>query len=128
MLRRQPPVQTFVHPVTTDGTVVPADPKILMLLGAANRDPDRRHDPHRFDLTRDLSGHVGFGVGIYQCIGQQGARLEAEALLTAPAGRVERIELIGTPHRHPDNTLRSWDSLPVHVHGARRDRARPMPS
>ncbi|MEV0639859.1 cytochrome P450 [Streptomyces sp. NPDC050619] len=118
-VRWQSPVQTFFRTATTDvtiaGTVVPADTKILMFLGAANRDPDRWHDPDRFDLTRDPSGHVGFGMGLHQCVGQHVARLEAEALLTALARRVERIELTGTPHRHPNNTLRSWASLPLRV-------------
>ncbi|NUU25224.1 MAG: cytochrome P450 [Streptomycetaceae bacterium] len=114
------PVQTFFRTATTDvgiaGTVIPADTKILMFLGSANRDPDRWHDPDRFDLSRDPSGHVGFGFGIHQCVGQHVARLEAEALLTALARRVDRIELAGTPHRHPNNTLRTWTSLPVRVH------------
>ncbi|MDW6057347.1 cytochrome P450 [Streptomyces sp. FXJ1.4098] len=121
-VRWQSPVQTFFRTATTDvtvaGTVVPADTKILMFLGAANRDPARWHDPDRFDLTRDPSGHVGFGMGLHQCIGQHVARLEAEALLTALARRVERFELAGTPHRHPNNTLRSWASLPLRVRPA----------
>ncbi|MFJ8781863.1 cytochrome P450 [Streptomyces sp. NPDC102476] len=118
-VRWQSPVQTFFRTATTDvaiaGTVIPADTKILMFLGAANRDPARWSDPDRFDPTRDPSGHVGFGMGIHQCIGQHVARLEAEALLTALARRVERFELAGTPRRHPNNTLRSWASLPLRV-------------
>jgi cytochrome P450 len=62
--------------------------KILMFLGAANRDPRRWSHPDRFDLARDPYGHVGFGMGIHQCVGQHIARLEAEALLTALARRV----------------------------------------
>ena len=46
------------------------------------------YDPDAFDLSRDPSGHVGFGMGIHQCVGQHVARLEAEALLTALARRV----------------------------------------
>ncbi|MFI8074062.1 cytochrome P450 [Streptomyces sp. NPDC086033] len=118
-VRWQSPVQTFFRTATTDvaiaGTVIPADTKILMFLGAANRDPARWSDPDRFDPTRDPSGHVGFGMGIHQCIGQHVARLEAEALLTALARRVERFQLAGTPRRHPNNTLRSWASLPLRV-------------
>ncbi|MCX4706615.1 cytochrome P450 [Streptomyces sp. NBC_01352] len=118
-VRWQSPVQTFFRTATTDvaiaGTVIPADTKILMFLGAANRDPARWRDPDRFDPTRDPSGHVGFGMGIHQCIGQHVARLEAEALLTALARRVERFEVTGTPRRHPNNTLRSWASLPLRV-------------
>ncbi|MGW0712141.1 cytochrome P450 [Streptomyces sp. NPDC002643] len=121
-VRWQSPVQTFFRTATTEvtvaGTVIPADTKILMFLGAANRDPNRWRDPDRFDLTRDPSGHVGFGMGIHQCVGQHLARLEAEALLTALARRVERIELTAAPRRHPNNTLRSWTSLPLRVHEA----------
>jgi cytochrome P450 len=118
-VRWQSPVQTFFRTAATDvavaGTVVPKDAKILMFLGAANRDPVRWTDPDRFDLTRDPSGHVGFGMGIHQCVGQHVARLEAEALLTALVRRVDRFELTGTPRRHPNNTLRSWTSLPLRV-------------
>ncbi|MER5791897.1 cytochrome P450 [Streptomyces sp. NPDC001980] len=121
-VRWQSPVQTFFRTATTDvtiaGTVVPEGTKILMFLGAANRDPARWADPDRFDLTRDPSGHVGFGMGIHQCVGQHVARLEAETLLTALARRVDRIELTAAPRRHPNNTLRSWASLPVRIHPA----------
>ncbi|GAB2468643.1 cytochrome P450 [Streptomyces incanus] len=118
-VRWQSPVQTFFRTATTDvrvaGTVVPEGTKILMFLGAANRDPARWNAPDRFDLTRDPSGHVGFGMGIHQCVGQHVARLEAETLLTALARRVRRIEPAGIPCRHPNNTLRSWVSLPVRL-------------
>ncbi|MGW7265078.1 cytochrome P450 [Streptomyces sp. NPDC054842] len=116
------PVQTFFRTATTDvavaGTVVREGSKVLMFLGSANRDPARWTDPDRFDLTRDPSGHVGFGMGIHQCVGQHVARLEAEALLTALVRRVDRIEPDGAPRRHLNNTLRSWASLPVRIHPA----------
>jgi 4-methoxybenzoate monooxygenase (O-demethylating) len=121
-VRWQSPVQTFFRTATTDVTIagarIPEGTKILMFLGAANRDPARWPDADRFDLTRDPSGHVGFGMGIHQCVGQHVARLEAEALLTALARRVERIELTGEPRRHLNNTLRSWAALPVTVRPA----------
>lgn len=121
-VRWQSPVQTFFRTATTDvtiaGTVVPEGSKILMFLGAANRDPARWPDPDRFDLGRDPSGHVGFGMGIHQCVGQHVARLEAEALLTALARRVDHIEPADEPRRRLNNTLRSWASLPVRVRPA----------
>jgi cytochrome P450 len=43
------------------------------------------------------------------------ARLEAEALLTALARRVERLEPAGTPRRHLNNTMRGWESLPLRL-------------
>jgi 4-methoxybenzoate monooxygenase (O-demethylating) len=118
-VRWESPVQTFFRTATTDvqvaGTVVPEGKKILMYLASANRDPRRWEDPDAFDLSRDPSGHVGFGMGIHQCVGQHVARLEAEAMLTALARRVETIELAGPTRRHLNNTLRAWESIPVRM-------------
>ncbi|WP_230860042.1 cytochrome P450 [Actinoplanes aureus] len=116
-VRWESPVQTFFRTATTDvtvgETVIPDGAKILMFLGAANRDPRRWTDPDRFDLSRDPSGHVGFGMGIHQCVGQHIARLEAESLLTALARRVTHVELAGPVRRHHNNTLRAWRSIPI---------------
>lgn len=119
-VRWQSPVQTFFRTATTDvqvgDGVVPQGEKVLLFLGAANRDPRRWDDPDRFDVTRDPSGHVGFGMGLHQCVGQHVARLEAEALMTALLERVERIELLDGARRHHNNTLRAWASLPLRLH------------
>ncbi|MFC7535367.1 cytochrome P450 [Actinoplanes sp. GCM10030250] len=119
-VRWESPVQTFFRTATADvtvgETVIPDGAKILMFLGAANRDPRRWTAPDTFDLGRDPSGHVGFGMGIHQCVGQHIARLEAESLLSALARRVSRIELAGPVARHHNNTLRAWHSIPVRLH------------
>ena len=109
-------VRTASTDVPIGDTVIPDGAKILMFLGAANRDPRRWTDPDRFDASRDPSGHVGFGMGIHQCVGQHIARLEAESLLTALASRVTRLELAGPVRRHHNNTLRAWRSIPIHLH------------
>jgi cytochrome P450 len=116
-VRWQSPVQTFTRTATRDveleGSWVPKGSKILLMLAAANRDPRRWAEPDRFDLTRDPSGHVGFGMGLHHCVGQHVARLEATLLLSSLMRRVERIELAGEPRRHLNNTLRAWASLPL---------------
>jgi cytochrome P450 len=118
-IRWESPVQTFFRTTTTDvavgGVVIPAGRKILMFLAAANRDPRQWAAPDEYDLGRDPSGHVGFGMGLHQCIGQHVARLESEALLTALARRVSRIELAGPTRRHHNNTLRAFASLPLRL-------------
>ncbi len=118
-LRWESPVQTFFRTTTRDvvvaGVHIPEGEKVLLFLGAANRDPRRWPDPDRFDIKRNSSGHVGFGMGIHRCIGLPVARLEAEIVLTALAQRFERIEITGQPQRRLNNTLRAWNSLPVTV-------------
>lgn len=118
-VRLESPVQIFFRTADVDvqigGTVVPADSKILMFLASANRDPRRWEEPDRFDLTRDPSGHVGFGMGIHQCVGQHIARLESEAVLTALLARIERIEALPGARLHLNNTLRGWESIPLRL-------------
>lgn len=118
-VRWESPVQTFFRTTTTEVRIgdvrIGEGSKVLMFLGAANRDPRRWPNPDAFDLSRDPSGHVGFGMGLHQCVGQHVARLEAEALLAALVRRVGTIELDGVPRRHHNNTLRAWESLPVRV-------------
>jgi 4-methoxybenzoate monooxygenase (O-demethylating) len=118
-VRFESPVQTFFRTTTRDievgGTLIPEGKKILMFLGSANRDPRRWENPDVFDLGRDPSGHVGFGFGIHQCVGQHVARLEASTILNTLAKRVASLEINGPTRRHHNNTLRAWESLPVRV-------------
>lgn len=118
-VRVESPVQTFFRTATTDvdvsGVRIPEGEKILMFLAAANRDPRHWTNPDEFDLSRDPSGHVGFGMGLHQCVGQHVARLEAEALVTALAKRVKTIEIAGDTVRHHNNTMRAWHALPMRV-------------
>ena len=116
-LRWDGTVQTFfrttARDVTVDGHTVPQGSKVLLFLAAANRDPRQWADADRFDITRSASGHVGFGFGIHQCLGQMVARMEAEAVLDALIRRISAIRLVGKPIRRLNNTLHALASLPV---------------
>jgi hypothetical protein len=116
-VRFESPVQTFFRTTTRDveigGYGIAEGEKVLMFLGAANRDPRRWDDPDRYDITRRTSGHVGFGSGIHMCVGQLVARLEGEVLLAALARKVASIEISGPVKRRYNNTLRGLESLPI---------------
>jgi cytochrome P450 len=60
-------------------------------------------------------GHVGFGFGIHACVGMAMARPEGEAMLTALARHVRKIEPTGEPRRMLNNTLRGLESLPLRL-------------
>lgn len=121
-LRWDSTVQTFFRTATRDveieGVTIPAGSKVLLFLAAANRDPRQWTDPDQFDIGRNASGHVGFGFGIHQCLGQMVARLEAELVLEALLPRVASIRLAGEPTRRLNNTLHALDRLPVEVEPA----------
>lgn len=96
------------------GLTVPAGSAMLLLFGAANRDPRRYTDPDSFDIHRANIGHLTFGKGLHYCLGANLARLE---------GRVALDELL---NRWPDwgvdydsmklaptSTVRGWDRLRI---------------
>ena len=118
-VRFESPVQTFFRTTTRDveisGYRVGEGEKVLMFLGAANRDPRRWEEPDRYDITRKTSGHVGFGSGIHMCVGQLVARLEGEVVLAALARKVAGLEITGPVKRRYNNTLRGLESLPVTI-------------
>jgi 4-methoxybenzoate monooxygenase (O-demethylating) len=118
-VRFESPVQTFFRTTTREvelgGAPIGEGEKVLMFLGAANRDPRRWDQPDNYDINRRTSGHVGFGSGIHMCVGQLVARLEGEVMLSALARRVAKIEITGEPKRRFNNTLRGLDSLPVTI-------------
>jgi cytochrome P450 len=126
-VRLESPVQTFFRTTVRDVAVGDASDgdvtigegrKVLLFLGAANRDPRRWEQPDDYDITRRAAGHVGFGTGIHGCVGAVLARLEGEVVLTALARKVARIEIAGVPQRRYNNTLRGLASLPMRLHAA----------
>lgn len=119
-IRFETPVQQFFRTATRNteltGVEITQDDRVMMSLGAANRDPRRWEDPDRFDITRKASGHLAFGLGIHGCVGKPVARIEGEVVLGVLARKVGHIELDGEPQRHLNNSIRSFKSLPVTFH------------
>jgi cytochrome P450 len=122
VLRFESPIQTFFRTTTraveVAGTQLEEGRKVLLFLGAANRDPRKWEKPDRFDVTRRATGHVAFGTGIHGCVGQAMARLEAEIVLGTLLKRVARIELAGEPQWRLNNSLHGLSSLPLRVASA----------
>ena len=82
-LRLESPFRGHFRVATCDatlgGTRIPAGGRLMLLWGAANRDPRRYEEPERFELGRPSGkGHLGFGRGIHFCLGAHLARLEAQ--------------------------------------------------
>lgn len=122
VLRWESPVQTFFRTTTREvevaGTTIPEGQKVLLFLGAANRDRRRFENPEVFDIRRRPLGHVAFGTGIHACVGQLVARLEADVVFNALIDRVAAITFAGEPSRRLNNTLRCLATLPVELKAA----------
>lgn len=104
--------------VRIGGVDVPAGAKLLLLLGAANRDPAWYADPERFDIHRqDNRRHLAFGRGIHYCLGAALVRLELRVVLEQLTGRLPGLRLVEgqpldyTPNvafRAPRRLLAEW--------------------
>jgi cytochrome P450 len=85
MLRFESPVQIGARVADRDrevqGLPLRAGQPVIVMLGAANRDPEVFGEPDRFDLTRDPNPHVAFGHGMHFCLGAALARAEMETVL-----------------------------------------------
>ncbi|MEU3748989.1 MULTISPECIES: cytochrome P450 [Streptomyces] len=86
-------VKSALVDVELDGLVVKAGESVTLSLEAANRDPERFPGPDVLDLHRKATGHLGFGHGIHQCLGQQLARVELTVALPALLRRFPTLRL-----------------------------------
>ncbi|MEV1175735.1 cytochrome P450 [Nonomuraea sp. NPDC049784] len=87
------PTRTALKDIEVHGVRIAAGETVTISLPAANRDPVRFPDPDELRLTRTTSGHVAFGHGIHQCIGQQLARVELRVALNALLRRLPTLRL-----------------------------------
>ena len=87
---------------------------IVLLLGAANRDPDVFVDPDRLDIDRRQGRHLSFGGGIHHCLGAPLARLEGRIVLEMLLDRFKSMRLLGDrPRFRQGIVLRGLQSLQV---------------
>ncbi|HZF25740.1 MAG TPA: cytochrome P450 [Steroidobacteraceae bacterium] len=104
--------------VEFDGYLIPKGERCGLMFAAANRDPRKWPAPDRFDIRRDLRGHVGWGYGIHACVGRVLALLEADALLGALIKHIERFEPAGDPEPWMTTIGHGPARLPLQIHGA----------
>lgn len=119
VLRYDSPVQVTTRTARKDaeisGTAIPAGAGLVLLLGAANRDPQRFPQPDRFDPSRTGNKPLSFGAGAHICLGNSLARLEAAIAFGRLRERFAGITPAGEPARRDRLVLRGYQSLPVRL-------------
>jgi cytochrome P450 len=122
-VRYDPPAQFVFRRATQDvelaETKIPAGATVMPLLASANRDDAQFPDGDRFDVTRDTSGHLGFGFGIHFCLGASLARLEARVALEELLARYAGFERASASVEYIDSFLvRGPRRLPLRLAAA----------
>jgi cytochrome P450 len=117
-LRFEPPVQvtgrSVTTPVSIGGVDLQAGERCVILLAAANRDPERFEDPNRLDVTRPDVRPLSFGGGIHHCLGAALARVEGQVTVGTLVREFPKIELESDEVEWRENfTLRGPKTLPV---------------
>lgn len=120
LLRFDSPVQfnlrAALEPAELAGQPLERGDRIVVLQGAANRDPEEFDRPEDLDLRRTPNTPLSFGWGIHHCIGAALARLEGEIAFNALLARMESIELCDErPQWRPGFTLRGLQSFPLRL-------------
>jgi cytochrome P450 len=110
--------RTMLADLPFGGVTLRRHQKVLVLLGAAARDPARWAEPDRFDISRRAIGHLGYGTGIHACVAQMMARLEGEVFLQVLARRVAVLRATGPAVQRLTPGLRGLSSLPLRVEAA----------
>jgi cytochrome P450 len=98
-------------------TTIPAGNRLIILMGSANRDPDRYPNPDQLDITRADPRPTSFSGGAHNCLGAPLARLEAQVSLPIVLDRFRQIGLIAQPlsWRADQIAIRALTALPVRV-------------
>ncbi|OBK97788.1 cytochrome [Mycobacterium sp. 1245499.0] len=101
---------------TLGGVEVPAGAHLLLMWGAANRDPTHFVDPNEFRLDRaSAKGHVSFGKGVHFCVGAALARLEAHIVLRMLLERTSWIDATDVGEWLPSVLVRRRERLQLAV-------------
>ncbi|GIX46396.1 MAG: cytochrome P450 [Candidatus Tectimicrobiota bacterium] len=124
LLRYDAPVQidarTAVEDVDLHGRHIAKGQAVILLLGAANRDPEVFPHPDTLDIIRQQASHIAFGRGIHHCLGAPLARLEARIAFEALLQRFADLRLLSEEPPWRDNVvLRGLRALPLRATVAR---------
>jgi cytochrome P450 len=119
MLRCESPAQALPRIATRDvalhGSAIPRGAEVWLVWGAANRDEREFEDPERFDVTRAIRRHLGFGHGIHFCLGAHLARLEARVAFEELLAVAPEYRLTAEPRWLTSAWARAHESVPVEL-------------
>ena len=120
MLRYESPVQNSTFRVTTQpyeigGQRIEPNQILIVMIGAANRDPKQFPNPDCFDVGRDPNRHLAFGMGGHFCLGAPLARAEARIAFQSMLELLPRLHLGEGARFSPGTFMHGLRILPLRV-------------
>tara|TARA_R110002096_G_scaffold169222_9_gene340786 strand:+ start:5192 stop:6148 length:957 start_codon:yes stop_codon:yes gene_type:complete len=107
-----------VAPIEISNKTVKRGDAVIILFGAANRDPEKFHTPAKVLLDRSPNPHLGFGWGSHFCIGASVASQWVRELLSFIQMKHESLEICGEPAYLNLATLRCLQRLDLSLNQA----------
>ena len=92
--------RTVTRDVDMDGHHVKEGERVVLVFGAANRDPEEFPSPDTIRIDRVENRHLAFGVGIHRCVGSNLGRLEVKVALEEFLAAFPDFELTGESPWH----------------------------
>jgi len=119
-LRLESPVQKIcrwpLQPIELNSQPIDKEQMVVLLVGAANRDPAQFSQAERFDISRPGKQNLAFGRGAHVCIGKALAEMEGKRLLEAVLRRWHSIEPVsGQPTWMDNSSIRGLDTLALRL-------------
>jgi cytochrome P450 family 144 len=120
VLRYEPPFRGHYRHVVNDTTLsgvdLSAGSRLVLLWGAANRDPSHFDGANEFRLDRPGGkGHITFGKGAHFCVGAALARLEARVVIGELLKRTSHIEAADVGRWLPSLLVRRLERLEISI-------------
>jgi cytochrome P450 len=116
LVRHVGPVHAVSRACTSDvelgGQQIKRGQIVIVLIAAANRDPEQFEYPEELILDRDPNPHMGFGRGSHSCLGSHVARMQGRVVISGLL-RQKAPRLAGEPVYRPNATLRGLSRLPM---------------
>lgn len=100
--------------VNVEGVRIEPDVDVLMLIGAAGRDPARWDNPDQLDIHREAKPHLGFGFGMHTCLGAVLARMEVYEAVSVFLDRFPDFH-VARPVKYGNFSLRGATELWIAV-------------
>lgn len=117
LLRYDTPLQLFrrfaLEDVRFRDVTFKQGQEIALLLGSANRDPERFPNPDSLDISRADNPHIAFSLGVHYCLGAPLARMELQIAFATLLRRFPEIALAQQPHYRDSVVIRGLEALQV---------------